>query len=153
MLGGSLPAGGGTSKHLGTAAPVLPGAGPQEGTGLADEATFLDLERQLQRAVTAWNKAADAFDAAEQACWTALDDLDADEAFRQAAITRQMLADDEANRLGQALDDLATKLCAMPAEDLAGLACKARVALTHDMQGLAELVLRDLLRLAERADG
>lgn len=145
---GGLPPG---TRDGAAAAPVLnEGA---SGPAAVGDAAILELEQQARAMAGEWLRAADAFARAEEACWALLKNPDADDAAKDEATARQLLADGEANSLAEAVDELVLKLCSTPAESLTGLACKARAALWLDMDGLAELVLRDLVRLADASHG
>lgn len=143
---------GSTAVH---AACPLTGAAATDPAGShpATDETILDLERQAHAASAEWYRASDLFAEAERACWAVLDDADADDFAKADAETRLSLASAEESRLAEAVDDLALKICEMPAESLPGLACKARVALWLKIDGLAELVLRDLVRFAGGSRG
>jgi hypothetical protein len=69
------------------------------------------------------------------------------------AEARENLARAEADRLGETVDEFAIRIWDTPAESLAGLACKAQLALWVQMDGLAELVLRDFVRRADDDHG
>ena len=118
-------------------------------SGTAYDQTIFALELQVRAMAADWERAADRQAEAEAALAAVVDDPDADEAARNDAETREELARAEADRLGEAVDKLARRICATPAETLAGLACKARIALWLEIDGLADLVLRDVVRLAD----